>query len=136
MTSAFTTARLALKAASVATRFAGELAQNVQHATGFDDLLRAPSSEPVSEGKLQTMIENVGNTIRSCLSAAGIDVNPPVEVSVGEDAKLRVSNGHPRAAEIEKLLTEEPRIADQLRQIQAVSSVDRIVVAPANLPHS
>ncbi|GAA5506117.1 hypothetical protein [Novipirellula caenicola] len=136
MTSPITTARLAIEAASFASQMVGELASGVSNAIGFDEVLQSGSAsdEPVSESKLRLMIDQVASAIRSRLEAAGIGVNPPVEVAVSDPGQtggssVTVSSSHDRAAEIESMLMSESTIVDQLQRIRAASGIDRIVVS-------
>ncbi|WP_372724634.1 hypothetical protein [Novipirellula sp.] len=136
MSSPITTARMAIEAASFASQMVGELASGVSKAVGFDEVLQSGSAEnePVSESKLRAMIDQVAGAIRSRLEAAGIGVNPPVEVAVSDPGQaggssLTVSSPHNRAAEIESILMSEPKIVDQLQRIRTASSIDRIVVS-------
>ncbi len=127
---------MAIEAASFASQMVGELASGVSRAVGFDEVLQSGSAEnePVSESKLRSMIDQVAGAIRARLEAAGIGVNPPVEVAVSDSAQelgssLTVSSHHPRAAEIESILMSESKIVDQLQRIRTASNIDRIVVS-------
>ncbi|WP_144058098.1 hypothetical protein [Novipirellula maiorica] len=136
MTSPITTARMAIEAASFASQMVGELASSVSSAVGFDEVLQSGSAddEPIGESKLRSMIDQVAAAIRSRLEAAGIGVNPPVEVAVSDPGQaggssVTVSSAHTRAAEIESMLMSEPEIVDQLQRIRTASNIDRIVVS-------
>ncbi|EMI16277.1 hypothetical protein RMSM_06813 [Rhodopirellula maiorica SM1] len=127
---------MAIEAASFASQMVGELASSVSSAVGFDEVLQSGSAddEPIGESKLRSMIDQVAAAIRSRLEAAGIGVNPPVEVAVSDPGQaggssVTVSSAHTRAAEIESMLMSEPEIVDQLQRIRTASNIDRIVVS-------
>ncbi|TWT83891.1 hypothetical protein CA13_53650 [Planctomycetes bacterium CA13] len=143
MSSPITSARLAVQAASIATRVASgvasEVASGVQKAIGgFEQILTDPSSNDASQEPqtLENRIDQVADAIRSQLAAMGISVNPPIELSVHKNGSVRLSSNHPRAAEIETAITGNESIMGQLGKIRSLSDVDRVVVSQQDFPHA
>ena len=68
---------------------------------------------------IQKRTAEFAGQFKQALATHGIDPNIPVELSVGGDGRIIVDNGHPQAAEIGKLFTADPQLAQAYRDVAA-----------------
>jgi hypothetical protein len=67
-----------------------------------------PESAPLDSAASASVL---GDAISEKLRLSGIEVNPEMNLVVNQDGTVEVQSGHPRAAEIEAFLSEDPDIA-------------------------
>lgn len=70
----------------------------------------------------ETRLESLGREITSRLAALGIELTEPLAVQVAADGRLVVGE-HPQRDAIEKMLNEDPKLANQLRELSAQFSL-------------
>ena len=118
-----------------ATRIAGNLASRVGEVIGFDEVLRADPN--AADGGAEQLRGELIQAIRQRLSRMGIDANQPLRLSVTQHGKLRVTEQHRRAAEIEAVLNADPQLISQAKELHRASGSPRgaiELVAPRDLP--
>lgn len=108
-----------------ATLLAGEVAQRVGQAIGFDEVLSG--AEPAN---LTALTDQLVQSAGAKLAEAGIAVNQPLRLSVREDGGLRVEGDHPRAAEIEAILAMDDSLARQARDLAAAGGPQEVLLSP------
>ncbi len=117
-------------AGDAASQFAGKLAA----ASGFDDLLR--QAEPPAAPPLEPMTEKAVSAIRTLLGQFGIDANPPIELAVQKDGRVRVEGNHDRAARMEAILGLDRELTDLLENLHAAAAVQqaplRLTIGPGD----
>ncbi len=127
---------------SAVSGVAKSLVRNVSDGLGkaldFDAILRGGGSAAAIESAVQT--ENVDakslrsdavSRIRQVLAGIGVDANPGLTFGVEPDGQLRLSADHPRAAEIEMRLNENPDVRNSVRQWVATTGESQLSVGPA-----
>lgn len=118
---------ITISAASAVAGAATDLISSVQQSVGtaagsFAEVLGATSS-PKDDSQALTAVTDTDTSAASSwqlaseriieiLATAGIDVNESLEFRVQSDGSLQVANAHPRAAEIERRLTEDSQLQD------------------------
>ena len=109
-----------------ATILAGEVAQRVGQAIGFDEVLRSGAGEVNVTALTDQLVQAVG----AKLAESGIAVNRPLRLSVQRDGTLRVEGDHPRAAEIEARLAFDDSLVRQTRELAAAGGPGEILLGP------
>ncbi len=117
-----------LTAVQAARDVAGSLSVKVAEATGFDEVLRGAAPQPSAGELTQPLVE----TIQKKLGLLGIGANPPIELAVSEDGKLRVSGDHDRAAEIESVLAADPTVTPLAERLYRAVGPTRLTVVPSS----
>lgn len=65
---------------------------------------------------LRNLLESAGASLTHMLSAAGIDLSRPIDMSLGEDGRVSVDRRHPQAAAIEARLNADAGASSAIRQ--------------------
>ena len=120
-------------AASAVTGVAVDLISRVQQSVGsaadsFAEVLAGTASSAVNptsdespaEADLSTAStwQQASTRIVEILESAGIDVNKPIEFRVQSDGSLQLASAHPRAAEIERHLSEDTQLQDLIARFR------------------
>ena len=112
-------------AAKLVRHVADGLANGVQRAADFDAVLR---SEP--ETDLESLRTESVNLIREALTKIGIEANPPLRLDVTFTGDVRLTNDHPRAAEIELQLSSNTEIQAATKRLAAAGAT-QLTIGPA-----
>ena len=109
--------------ASGAAKIVQSLAGQVSHVTGFDQVLQdagvvSKDVEPVETESLdaESLTGTLTEAIRQHLARWAGETNPVLEVSV-TNGGLQINGNHPRAAEFEALLSQDPEIGVLAQQL-------------------
>ncbi len=131
-----------------ATRLAGDVASRVSQAIGFDEVLRGGSADPVEAGDFAgdqtsetTLTDQLVKAVRSLLHESGIATNQSLRLSVTEDGGMLVEENHPRAAEIEALLSQDRGLVETARRLYRSSGGQSAIgltipSGPGNIMHA
>ena len=116
-----------------AIRGAAHLAQGAAHqlgqAFGFDEVLRSGGDVAGPAKSAQTLLAELTESIRRRLAdVVGMPANPAVQLSVHADGELTVDGNHPRAAQIEAVLSEDPKLRQTARQLRQAGGPGEVLV--------
>jgi hypothetical protein len=84
-------------------------------------LLAEPLLMPTST-TVQGLAETLSSDLETLFAEQGIDLEPPVEFTVGNNGEISVEGDRSDLEQIEELIAENPAIARQIRTLSAVSS--------------
>lgn len=112
-----------LAAARAARDVGRAVAETIADATGFDAVL-ADAGPQLS---LEQLTARTAAAIRERLDGLGIAAGEPLELTVTDHGQLCISGSHPRAAEIESVLSADPQLSDLVGRLQAAGGPQRLI---------
>ncbi len=135
-----------------ATKLVTAVTRQIGKAVNFADVLASagasesatesasePERKPVSA--IDDATSTLAKSVQQKLSALGIDPNQLPGLHVNDQGELQLGGDHPKAAEIEAALADDPAVRDAVDSLVAVGgrlpiSVDLTNGSPqANIPH-
>ncbi len=118
-------------AASVAGEATKQVAEGAREAMSFLDHLRDTSLLSIQGGgeadglnlddlanDSQKSLTDFAHRVSAKLSNAGIPTSFPIQFESNPDGTLKVTNDHPDAAEIERLINEEPELVNEFHRLE------------------
>ena len=117
-----------------AAQLATSVASRVGSAVRFDEILAGPESNVDQESGLtspqasEEARQKLIDTVRGELAKHRIDVKPGVELNVQADGTLQVASDHPRGAEIEAVLRNNPSVIREAIELVQVSGSNEISI--------
>ena len=70
------------------------------------------------------MSRNYGNTFKKGLESVGVDSTISFRLTVDDKGKIKVAGDHPDIAKVQKFFDDNPELAKQYQQIQALADLD------------
>ncbi len=122
-----------------ATQLAGEVANRVSQAVGFNDVLRgAEDTGQTGELDFKSLLKKLSADLRERIEGLGIGVetNHGVNISVHAGGKFRVDSNHPRAAEIESVLNADKKLVKAGHELVQAGGPTAITIDPADIDKS
>ncbi len=117
-----------------AAQLATNVAARVGNAVRFDEILAGKESSPDQASGLATREtadqarQRLVDTVRSELAKHRVDLNAGLELRVRSDGTLQVASDHPRGAEIEAVLRNNPSISREAIELAQASGLSEISI--------